>query len=553
MSIFDRIHERIDLVEHVRKSGVRLKRAGQYWKGCCPFHEEKTPSFTIKAGEGKYRCFGCDAHGDVIDFEMALHRLDTGDAINKLCESYGIERERNQPQPQFKRWYDLLEKATRLFHNSLLNSRHARAAREYLVSRGISESDIRDWQLGYAPGGNNLCKYLQENGYRAYDLKAVGLMSEKGNDSFFNRIMFPIRDNKGRVVGFSARTLETSGAKYINSPDTPLFKKSQLLYGLHQAKAAIRERDEVIVVEGYTDVIAARRSGYSNVVAQMGTSLSDAQLESLSMAKRLILSLDGDRAGRAAVERFLDNLSIERDICLIFLKDNLDVDSAIRAGTFDAALKNAISALDYVVEKTIQSVPETASTMERSRIAQQAIPLLMKLESDIARATGVQNLANALNLDVHSLLQEAHRHIPKAVSKPPQKTGSPTIEASLTGAFLYDESLFHDVCERLTWIGEAAVSAEDFTDYKHLMVQYLKALEGIQAPETLIRETLGEDALPDSRPLESDLIFRYVCRLRAKRVMAEIRSAVHREDFETVQALNSRKRKLLQSSKLANA
>lgn len=546
MSIFDTIHSTIDLADYAGKCGVNLQKRGQYWKGLCPFHAEKTASFTIKAGERKFTCYGCGVHGDVIDFAMAIHNLDTAGAIDKLCDTYNIQRQKKNPDKHIQRWYKLLEEVARLYQKSLLNSEKAAHARKHLHERGISDEDIQHWELGYAPPGNMLCKHLMELGYNDVELKLIGIMSEKGKDYFYNRIMFPIHDRKGRIVGFGARQLNNSGPKYINSPESPMFKKSQLLYGHHHASIS----ETAIVVEGYTDVISAHRAGHRNVVAQMGSALSDRQLDMLKKSKKLYLAFDGDTAGRKAIERVLDNLTIEHDIHLIFLENNQDVDDAIRCGNFSTAIANALSALDYVVQKTIDAIPENASTIERTRIAKQALPLIMRLESDIARATSVQTLAHGLNLNVASLLNSAYQQIPRSKTEPIIKTSSPTIEASLVGAMLHDRGVFHAIETCLTELDEPELSPDDFIEYHHLIKIYLDGIkEMIHEIDEYVRDILGDDTLPELIAIPQEMVVRYFCRMRTERLLLLTQNAIDKGDFQMVNSLNIRKRKLLRMFK----
>jgi DNA primase len=307
--------EILPLVEEV----VRLRKAGSTYKGLCPFHQERTPSFTVSPARGTFKCFGCGEGGDAITFVEKIENVDFVGAIELLARRFGVELEYEEasPEQEQKRRRDdrlraLLARAAEFYARVLWESEAGAGAREYLASRGLGEEICREFRLGYAAGGAHLASRAQQEGYTQEELLAVGLANRRGNDYFQRRIVFPLADARGRVRGFQARKLHDDDplqAKYVNSPEGELFRKGDLLYGLDLAKREIAREDRGIVVEGNTDVIALRQAGFAPVVASMGTALTEAQLRELGpnkLTKRLFLCFDADAAGQDATLRGME-------------------------------------------------------------------------------------------------------------------------------------------------------------------------------------------------------------------------------------------------------
>ncbi|MFN2245174.1 MAG: DNA primase, partial [Anaerolineae bacterium] len=275
MSVVDEIKDRLDIVE-VIQSYVPLKKAGRNYKGLCPFHAEKTPSFVVFPDSGTWHCFGaCGTGGDVFSFVMQQENLDFGEALQTLARRAGVELESRSPQAaEAEKRLDLLRQinqaAATYFHHLLLNSDEAARARAYLEKRGLTHETIERFQVGYSlDQWDVLLRYLTSKGYTPADLHEVGLIVEREDksgyyDRFRGRVVFPIRDHRGKVLGFGARAMGDGQPKYINSPQTPLFDKSSVLFGLDQAKAGIRTAGEAVIVEGYMDVLMAHQHGINN-------------------------------------------------------------------------------------------------------------------------------------------------------------------------------------------------------------------------------------------------------------------------------------------------
>jgi DNA primase len=296
---------------------VRLRKAGGLYKGLCPFHQERTPSFTVSPARGTYKCFGCGEGGDAISFVTKLDSLDFVGAIEKLAQRFGVEIEYEEISPEAdrerkrkERLGQVLERATSFYERMLWESEQGAFARQYLASRGLGEDVCKKFRLGYAPGGATLARGAQKEGFTRDELMGAGLANSRGNDYFQRRLLFPLTDARGGVRGFQARKLyddDRLQAKYVNSPESDLFKKGDLLYGLDTARQVVAKEDRAVVVEGNTDVLALRQAGFDPVVASMGTALTEKQLRELNrLTKRLFLCFDSDAAGQDATLRGME-------------------------------------------------------------------------------------------------------------------------------------------------------------------------------------------------------------------------------------------------------
>jgi DNA primase len=312
----DRVKQAADIVE-VISAHTDLRRAGARYTGLCPFHDERTPSFSVDAQEKLYHCFGCGVGGDVIKFVEEKDGLGFAEAVELLADRYGVEVEREQEDPkaearrqQRRRLEQLLERVAAYYSSFLWEAPEAAKAREYLAERGLGEEALRGFGVGYAPSAwDKILVRGQQAGFSVQELHGVGLVQRgregKEYDRFRSRIMFPIRDRRGRVLGFGGRAMrDDQGAKYVNTAETDFFHKSQLLYGVDKAKAAIAKANRAVVVEGYTDVLALHQAGVEEAVAVMGTAITGEQVATLSgMVEEVVLALDADSAGQEAMLR----------------------------------------------------------------------------------------------------------------------------------------------------------------------------------------------------------------------------------------------------------
>ncbi len=311
----DEIRARVSLAGVISKH-LKLTRKGREYTGLCPFHNEKTPSFTVNEAKGFYHCFGCGAHGSIFDFEININNLSFLEAVEKLASEAGLEMPESTPE-QIARTkeqatlYDVTEKAC-LFFEKQLRLPVGRSAMDYLKKRGLDEKTISHFRLGYAPAGNALRTELLRENIEQERMASAGLISIRDDgrtpyDYFRNRIIFPITDRKNRVIAFGGRVMGDGQPKYLNSPETPVFSKGHVLYGLSQARKSAFEKQEIIVTEGYMDVIALNSAGYENCVAPLGTALTESQMQELwRISPEPILCFDGDNAGRRAALRAAD-------------------------------------------------------------------------------------------------------------------------------------------------------------------------------------------------------------------------------------------------------
>ncbi len=395
---------RLDIVEIVERH-VPLRRAGANLVACCPFHVEKTPSFTVSPSKQFYHCFGCGAHGSAIGFLMAHSGLGFVDAVRELAASAGmtvpdeVARGRDG-NPDSAGLLDVMRRAAEFYRNALKGSERAIA---YLKARGLSAEIAARFGIGYAPPGWHGLKEVFPLAESANLLRA-GLLVEGQSgghyDRFRDRVMFPILDGRGNVIGFGGRVIDQGEPKYMNSPETPLFEKGRELYGLAQARVAIREADSVIVVEGYMDVVALAQHGIGNVVATLGTSTTEAHVRKLlRQARRVVFCFDGDEAGRKAawraLEASLEHLTDERAAGFVFLPPEHDPDSYVRAFGAEAFRKLACAPtpLSELLLRELKAGNDLASAEGRSRLLAQARPLVGRIEAPMLRTQLVRAFA----------------------------------------------------------------------------------------------------------------------------------------------------------------
>ncbi|MFM1892488.1 MAG: hypothetical protein RLZ44_1565, partial [Pseudomonadota bacterium] len=338
----DDLIARVDIVDVINQR-VPLKKAGHEYKACCPFHDEKTPSFTVSPTKQFYHCFGCGAHGTAIGFLMDYDRLSYPEAIEALADDLGLEVPHEagvERGPDLSPLYEILEQAARFYAWQLRRHPDSARAVEYLRQRGVSGEIAADFRIGFAPPGwDNLLRELGGDARAVDSLRGAGLISEpedgKRYDRLRDRIVFPILDARGRVVGFGGRVLGAGEPKYLNSPETPVFHKGRELYGLYQAKQAVKQLERLLVVEGYMDVVALAQFGIRYAVATLGTATTAEHLEKLFRSvPEVVFCFDGDRAGRdaawKALETALPLLREGRQARFLFLPEGEDPDTLVR-------------------------------------------------------------------------------------------------------------------------------------------------------------------------------------------------------------------------------
>ena len=414
-SFIDDLLRRVDIVDVVNRR-VPLKRSGKEYSACCPFHDEKTPSFTVSEQKQFYHCFGCGAHGSAIRFLMEYDGLGFVDSINDLAQLVGMEvpreaGETHQPaREKTSPLYDLLEQANNYYRRQLREHPAAATAVEYLKNRGVSGEIAGRFEVGFAPPGwDSLSKALSET--QPTLLLDAGLTSQSEQGSYYDRlrerITFPIRDQRGRVVGFGGRLLDGDGPKYLNSPETAVFHKGEELYGLYQLQQVQRQPTHVVVVEGYLDVIALAQFGATYAVAALGTALTVDHIRKLyRVTQKLVLCFDGDRAGRKAAERSLENLLPHmqegRQADFLFLPDGDDPDTFIRreelAG-FEAQISNA-EPLSQFLFTYLRRDCDLTTLDGKARLAENAQPWIAKIPDGFFKQLIRQELQQLTGVDL---------------------------------------------------------------------------------------------------------------------------------------------------------
>src|SRR5215210_1643813 len=381
---------------------TQLRKAGARYVGRCPFHEERTPSFSVNATDKFYYCFGCGAKGDLITFVRETEQLDFAGAIESLADRFNvqIEYEETSPEQDARRrrrdhLFELLESAASFYERYLWESQAGSLARDYLAGRGLREPVCREYRLGLALGGSGLARKALERGFTRDELAAAGLVRRNGSDYFHGRLLFPLSDARGRVLGFQARKLREDDplrAKYVNSPESELFRKGDLLYGLDRARAAIAKQERAVVVEGNTDVLALRQAGIEPVVASMGTALTERQLKELGrLTTRIWLCFDGDAAGEAATLRGMELAAAQGfDVRIVTLPPGLD--PADLADGFEQRLGRAESYLGYRVRLEIDRAGDRQEAFVRVR------EVLARSEDSPERQDAIRYAADKLDL-----------------------------------------------------------------------------------------------------------------------------------------------------------
>ena len=410
----DDLIARADVVEVVGRR-VPLKKAGREFKACCPFHDEKTPSFTVSPGKGFYHCFGCGAHGTAIGFLMEFDHMSFVEAIESLASSMGVEVPRSESDKPARRYDELFSLMDAVAKHWQAVMKDSPAAVAYLKERGIDGATAKRFGIGYAADGwSNVLDKFGQSPEATERLLATGLIIRKDNgqhyDRFRDRIMFPIRDTRGRTIGFGGRTMVDGEPKYLNSPETVLFHKGRELYGLFEARQALRQIEQLVVVEGYMDVIALARHGIDFAVATLGTATTSEHLNNLfRLTENIHFCFDGDRAGKAAAWRALENALPQiregRQIRFVFLPDGHDPDSFVNehgADGFVNALDNGVALSEFLIAELASQV-DMQTVDGRARLAELARPLVNKIPTGVYRELLMESLAAAVGLTAPKL------------------------------------------------------------------------------------------------------------------------------------------------------
>ena len=551
MSQIDEIKSRIDIIDLATESGVKLRRSGKNYTGFCPFHSNtRTPAFVVWPESGTWRCFGqCNEGGDIFKFLMKKENIDFREALHRLAERAGVKLEEFTPEKQEQleendRLRNLLEEAVNYYRNALVNTPAGKPALDYLLQkRKLTDRTVETFGLGYAPAGSHaVMDYFKSKRYTEQELIDCGLASQREDgspfDRFRNRLIIPIRNADGRMTGFGARILDPNDQpKFLNSPQTVLFDKGHLLYGLDRARKPIRTADQVVIVEGYLDVIALHQAGFENVVSPMGTALTEDQLRLLKrFTRRIVLALDPDVAGQKAVLRGLDaartsldhaaelrfdargllrhEARLQADLRVASMPDELDPDEIVQRDPeeWKRLIETAKPIVEHVLEVLIadKNVNDPKVKVE---IANQILPLIEDLPNIVEREWYQQMLARRLKLEKDEIFsgKQAPRTKPYKRSKTKEQAQqakaesapgalairqSRDVEAYCLAVLLKHPELLHRLDRDLQRASLSQLSIQDFeyTDHQEFFQLIRQSLEQ-DAAETqhYVEDHLGED------------------------------------------------------------
>jgi len=484
-SPIQQIKDRLDIVE-VISNYIKLKKAGANYKALCPFHSEKTPSFFVSPARQIWHCFGCQKGGDIFGFIKEIEGVEFGDALRILAQKAGVELKPMRPElrTERQRLYEICELATKFFERQLEASSKGKEVKEYLLERGINAKSIEKWGLGYSPETwQGLSDFLVSKGYQREEILRAGLAikNEKGSyyDRFRGRIIFPIFDLNSQVIGFGGRIFqkEEGIAKYINTPNTPLYDKSRILYGLDKAKVEIRKKDFCVLVEGYIDVILSHQAGIENTVATSGTALTPYQLTLLKRySDNLLLGFDMDIAGDTATKRGIDLAQMKGfNLKIIVLPENKDPADVISKDPkeFKGLINNARSILDFYFENTFskfdQKTPEG-----KKEISKILLPVIKRIPNKIEQSFWVQKLSKNLEVKEEDVAEELKKVKleeesfglePEELEKLPPKSRKELLEERLVILILKSQPL------------KDAISKEDFDFFSPKISQIVSCLK----------------------------------------------------------------------------
>lgn len=473
-SFIEEVRERVDLLGLVGRH-VQLKKSGVNWQGLCPFHHEKTPSFNVRPDKGFFKCFGCGQGGDAFEFLMKIRGLSFNETVEELAAVAGLSLPILAKDTDFTRQkvdyrtslFKLLTQVQDYYHTLLMGSSGQKAL-AYLRERGLTDKTIQQFRLGYAPPGwQTLADHFKGMTDAERLLEEVGLRINKGEtshsyDRFRDRVVFPIHDIKGRCVGFGGRTMEPDGKpKYINSPETVLYQKGFILYGLHQSQEAIQREGEIILVEGYMDLISLVSHGVGNCAATLGTALTDEQLRLIwQRSRRVVYCFDGDNAGRQAawraLEKSIEGLEADRHVRFLFLPQGADPDQFIRhhgKGKFLSLLEKAVGLIEFLTERLSMDL-SLFQPEGKAALVQRIRPYLMRVSDPLLKDLFAQSLAKKLDIPPWKIIrgvrpsplmgQWGERTAQKGVENNPPRLGGRDVERTLLGLLLRSPNLISE-------------------------------------------------------------------------------------------------------------
>jgi len=515
------VRDRTDIIELVQLY-VPLKKAGRSYKGLCPFHQEKSPSFVVFPDSQNFHCFGCGRGGDIFSFYMGVEKAEFKDALQELAQRAGVKLESvptvaPELDSHRQRLVEINELAATFYSNILTNSLAGEEGRKLATDRGLNDEMIQRFRLGFAPDAwDSLHRYFVNRGTDPAMVHEAGLLQERETggyyDRFRNRFIFPIRDRDGKVVGFGGRGLGDAVPKYLNSPQSAIFDKSGLLYGLDLARDEIRKRDEVVIVEGYMDAIAAHQYGHGNVVAAMGTAITESQIGLLKrLTKKIVLALDADAAGQMATIRGLESMQqaldhdevpvpdamgiirferkLNADISIVRLPEGKDPDELIRksADKWPEIVAGAQPFIEFYIDTVARDASDN-DPRSKSAVVARVVPLLRQLPDRVVQAHYVDVLAGRLRLDSRIVMSELRRSVlppsPNRAAEIAPAASRPTAVARLTSEdHLLALLLFH---RSLCWD----------------IVQEVRPVDVIEVRNQQLLKIIKDESIPDLDPIQ---------------------------------------------------
>lgn len=553
----ERVKDAIDMVDLVSQR-TELRRVGTQFSGRCPFHDERTPSFSVDPVKKVYYCFGCGARGDAIGFVKESNGLDFPNAVEWLADRYNVELQREAEDPEQERrrarqaqLRTLLARTADYYERVFWESDEAKVARDYLLGRGLSEQVLRDFHVGYAPAsGDVVVRRAQKAGVSANDLVGAGL-AQRGprgvRDRFRGRVLFPLADHRGRVLGFAGRALrEDDKPKYLNSSENEVFTKGDMVFGLDRAAQAVTKSGRAILVEGYTDVLALHQAGYEEAVATMGTSLTDRQLQTLTrLADTIFLALDADTAGQDATVRAAAKAQErDSDLRVIPMPEGRDPAEIVTAGgreAFGELIDAAVSVPEFRLRR-ILATADLASTSGRDRALSEALEIVAQAQRGTAlQGALMQHLQDRLDIPAANLRTMLDSlGAPRPAGAPEPDGQRPAASAQAIRAIERPELAFFALCVSEPEVGEEYLARlTDLHLSSPLMVrlsEHLKAhlrdpLAGIEDQDLGIRVN-EVTHLADREPGSKEALKFSFLQLDLRRVERELRLAQERADFD---------------------
>ncbi len=524
--VIDEIKSRLDILDVVQSRVVLKKKGANYW-GCCPFHNEKTPSFSVNVQKGIFKCFGCGEGGDAITFLMKINNQSFSDVIKDLAQQFNIElpttkgdsKQYTEEKQQVK---NLLEKASEYFYNNLMTMPEAKPALDFLTKRGITEDIIKEYKIGYAPKSYTglQTQFKAEFTPSIMEKSGLTLKTEKGDivDRFRHRITIPIRDEAGSVIAFGARAIEAGqNPKYLNSPDTVFYNKSRVLYGIDKAKNKMMEDDYVVIMEGYFDVISAQVAGLQNVVASCGTALTVDHVRLIAKytkSRKIYLAFDTDSAGLKATQRSTEvikeaftglgnlkifdqsysNLSNDKYTCEIRVVapfDSKDPDEYIREYGIDEYkkyIKKAPLLLDFQLEQYLKEYKSNFSPTDKLNLVKKIMPLIEEIPNNIVQNEYIKLVADRINIDENALIREVNR----------TKASKSVKRSEFSGIVTKSSNIYEKAQKNLLSL---FLTGESNTDVKYLS-EAIKNVKFIDKNLIIIRETIDKLSCQVNNDLE---------------------------------------------------